>query len=156
MHSVLTINGGSSSIKFALYQTVEPLKRTLYGKVDRIGLSGTNLTFNDPTTNQQDSRNLAAFNHKSTANFLIDWLEEQNGFKSVRAVGHRVVHGMQHTAPELVTQELLDELHRISPSDPDHLPREIELIEAFRQRHPKLPQVACFDTSVHRTMPRVA
>ena len=63
---------------------------------------------------------------------------------------------MQHTAPELVTQELLDELHRISPCDPDHLPSEIELIEAFRQRHPKLPQVACFDTAFHRTMPRVA
>jgi acetate kinase len=63
---------------------------------------------------------------------------------------------MQHTAPELVTQELLDELRRISPYDPDHLPSEIELIETFRQRHPKLPQVACFDTAFHRTMPRVA
>ena len=95
---ILTINGGSSSIKFALYQAGEPLKRELYGKVDRIGLSGTNLTFNDPATNQQDSRNLAAADHKSAANFLIDWLEEQNGFESVRAVGHRVVHGMKHTA----------------------------------------------------------
>jgi len=55
-----------------------------------------------------------------------------------------------------VTQELLDELHRLRPYDPEHLPREIELIEAFRQRHPKLPQVACFDTAFHRTMPRVA
>jgi acetate kinase len=63
---------------------------------------------------------------------------------------------MQHTEPELVTQELLDELHRIRPYDPDHLPHEIELIEAFRQRHPKLLQVACFDTAFHRTMPRVA
>ena len=78
------------------------------------------------------------------------------GFESVRAVGHRVVHGMKHTAPERVTPELLDELRRISPFDPDHLPREIELIEAFRQRHPKLPQVACFDTAFHRAMPRVA
>ena len=51
---------------------------------------------------------------------------------------------------------MLDELHRISPYDPDHLPREIELIETFRQRHPKLPQVACFDTAFHHTMPRVA
>ena len=154
--SVLTINGGSSSIKFALYQFDEPLERKLYGKVDRIGLSGTNLTFHDPTRNQQDSRSIAAADHKSAANFLIDWLAEQNGFESVRAVGHRVVHGMQHTAPELVTQELLDELHRLRPYDPDHLPREIELIEVFRQRHPKLPQVACFDTAFHRTMPRVA
>src|SRR6202453_174043 len=63
---------------------------------------------------------------------------------------------MQHTAPEMVTQELLDELHRISPYDPDHLPGEIELIEAFRQRHPQLPQLACFDTAFHQSMPRVA
>jgi acetate kinase len=153
---ILTINGGSSSIKFALYQVGEPLKRGLEGKIDRIGLSGTNLTFHDPTKKQPVSRKLAAADHKSAANSLIDWLEKQNGFESVRAVGHRVVHGMQHTAPEVVTQELLDELHRISPNDPDHLPREIELIETFRRRHPKLPQVACFDTAFHQTMPRVA
>ncbi|HEY5119074.1 MAG TPA: hypothetical protein VII90_06425 [Anaerolineales bacterium] len=146
---ILTINGGSSSIKFVLYQTGEPLERRLYGKIDRIGLPGTNLTFNDPTKNQQDSRSIAASDHKAAASVLIDWLEEQNSFASVPAVGHRVVHGMQHTAPELVTQELLDELHRLRPYDPEHLPREIELIEAFRQRHPKLPQVACFDTAFH-------
>ena len=154
--TVLTINGGSSSIKFVLYQTGEPLERRLYGKVDRIGLSGTNLTFHDGTGKPQKSHNLVASDHKSAAKFLIDWLEEQDGFASVQAVGHRVVHGMKHTEPELVTQELLDELHRLRPYDPDHLPREIELIEAFRQRHPQLPQVACFDTAFHRAMPRVA
>jgi len=153
---ILTINGGSSSIKFALYQVGEALERGLYGKIDRIGLSGTNLTFNDSATNHQDSSHLATSDHKSAAISLIDWLEEQNDFESVRAIGHRVVHGMKHTAPVLVTQDLLDELHRIRLYDPDHLPREIELIEAFRQRYPKLPQVACFDTAFHRDMPRVA
>ena len=153
---ILTINDGSSSIKFALYQTGEPPERKLYGKVDRIGLPGANLTFSDPTGKQQDSLGIAVSDHTSAVNFLMGWLQEQDGFASVRAVGHRVVHGMQHTAPELVNQELLDELHRLRPYDPEHLPREIELIEAFRQRHPKLPQVACFDTAFHRTMPRVA
>src|ERR1035441_2229362 len=154
--NILTINGGSSSIKFALYAAVKPLKRGLHGTVDRIGLSGTNLTFNDPAKKRTESRSLAAADHKSAANFLIDWLETQPDFAAVKAVGHRVVHGMKHIQPEVVTQDLLDELHRISPYDPDHLPREIELIEAFRQRHPKLPQVACFDTAFHQTMPRVA
>jgi acetate kinase len=153
---ILAINGGSSSIKFAFYQVGEPLERGLHGTVDRIGLSGTNLTLHDPAKQQPESRSLAAPDHKSAANSLIDWLEKQHDFETVRAVGHRVVHGMQHTAPEVVTQALLDELHRISPNDPDHLPREIELIETFRQRHPKLPQVACFDTAFHQTMPRVA
>ena len=153
---VLTINGGSSSIRFALFRIEEPLKRGLYGKVDRIGLSGTNLAFHDPTRNQPESRSIAASDHKSAANLLIDWLEAQDSFESVEAVGHRVVHGMKHIQPEIVTQDLLDELRRIRPYDPDHLPREIELIEAFRRRHPKLPQVACFDTAFHCTMPRVA
>ncbi|HEY8887726.1 MAG TPA: acetate/propionate family kinase [Gallionella sp.] len=153
---ILTINGGSSSIKFALYRVDEPLQRRLYGKVDRIGLSGTNLTFHGPDGKPQPGLGFVASDHKSAANFLIDWLEKRDGFTSIVAVGHRVVHGMKHTAPELVSRELLDELDRIRPYDPEHLPREIELIETFRQRYPKLPQVACFDTAFHRTMPRVA
>jgi acetate kinase len=153
---ILTINGGSSSIKFAMYRADQELKRGLYGNVDRIGVSGANLTFSDPATNRHDIRNLAVFDHTSAANLLIDWLEEENHLQSVLAVGHRVVHGMQHVEPELVTKELLDELRSISPCDPDHLPSEIELIEIFRKRHPTLPQVACFDTAFHRTIPRVA
>jgi acetate kinase len=154
--SILTINGGSSSIKFALYEAVNPLKRGLYGTVDRIGLSGTNLKFHEADGKPEISCKLVAADHKSAANSLIDWLEKQIDFKSVKGVGHRVVHGIKHTEPELVTKKLLDELRRISPNDPDHLPREIELMETFRQRHPKLPQVACFDTAFHQTMPRVA
>ncbi len=153
---ILTINGGSSSIKFALYQIGEPLVRTLHGKIDRIGLPGTSLEFNDSIRNQQDISSFVASDPKSVANSLIDWLEGQHGFTLVRAVGHRVVHGMKHTEPVITTQELLDELYHIVPYDPEHLPREIELIEAFRQRHPKLPQVACFDTAFHQAMPRVA
>ncbi|MDQ2773765.1 MAG: acetate/propionate family kinase, partial [Acidobacteriota bacterium] len=153
---ILTINAGSSSIKFALYQASEPLKRGLHGEIERIGLAGTRLTFEDPDKNRHDTRCLRAPDHKFAANFLIDWIEEQNGFESVHAVGHRVVHGMHHTEPELVTPELLDELRTISPYDPEHLPSEIELIETFRWRHPKLTQVACFDTAFHHTMPRVA
>ncbi len=156
MQFILTINAGSSSIKFALYDMHEPLQRTLHGNIDRIGLSDTTLTFKDPTRTQSDSHRLAAADQESPANFLIDWLEERNALESVKAVGHRTVHGMRHTAPERITPELLDELHRISPYAPEHLPREIELMEAFRRRRPNLPQIACFDTAFHSTMPRVA
>ena len=154
--TLLTINGGSSSIKFALFQAGEPLRRTRHGKIDRIGLPETTLTYNDPATDQTVSRRITAADQKSGADALIDWLEQQKEFASVKAVGHRVVHGMTHTEPERVTPELLEELHHISPNDPDHLPREIELMETFRRRHPNLPQVACFDTAFHQTMPRVA
>ena len=155
-YSLLTINGGSSSIRFALFDGGEPLRRLLDGKVDRVGLSGTNLTFKDATGQLQNSRTIDSSDRHSAVGFLLDWLEKQQAFASVKAVGHRVVHGMTHSEPERVTSELLDELHRITPYDPDHLPLEIELIEAFRQRHPGLPQVACFDTAFHRNMPRVA
>src|SRR5271165_4947270 len=152
--SLLTINGGSSSIRFGLYDEGEPSRRLLDGKVDRVGLAGTNLTFKDSTGQSQDSLTIAS--HRSAVAFLLDWLESQQVFASVEAVGHRVVHGMTHSEPERITPELLDELRDVTPYDPDHLPLEIELIEAFRQRHPTLPQVACFDTAFHRTMPRVA
>jgi len=153
---VLTINGGSSSIKFALYQAGESLEQSFHGTVDRIGLPGTNLTFSDSTGNHIGSLILESSDTKSASNFLIDWLKEQIDFSLISGVGHRVVFGMKHTDPERITQELLNELHHISPYDTDHLPAEIELIEALRQRNPKLPQVACFDTAFHRTMPRVA
>lgn len=153
---ILTINGGSSSIKFAAYRVDQPLERTLSGKIDRIGTDETILTFTNPAGEDEQNRKLTSSDHKSAANFLLDWLEEEIAFESVRAVGHRVVHGMQHTAPELITPELLEELHRLTPFDPEHLPSEIELIEAFRQRHPQLPQIACFDTAFHRDMRRVA
>ena len=153
---ILTINGGSSSIKFALFKAGKILTRSLHGKIDRIGLKDSKLIFYDEKGNQKDALKVKASDHHSAANFLIDWLEKQIDFSLVMGVGHRVVFGMKHTEPELITQNLLDELHRISPYDPDHLPAEIELIEAFSQRHPKLAQVACFDTAFHCTMPRVA
>ena len=154
--SVLAINGGSSSIRFARFDESEPLRCLLDGKVDRVGLSGTNLTIKDFTGLAHDSRTIGPADHHSAAAFLLDWLETQQMFASIKAVGHRVVNGMTHSEPEVITPKLLDELHRITPHDPDHLPLEIGLIEAIRQRHPALPQVARFDTAFHRTMPRVA
>jgi acetate kinase len=86
----------------------------------------------------------------------LDWLAGLPSFTSIKAVGHRIVHGMKYSEPERVTPKLLAELHRITPYAPDHLPREIGLIEAFHRCHPGLAQVACFDTAFHRSMPPVA
>jgi acetate kinase len=153
---VLTINGGSSSIRFAVYEVHASPRRLFNGKIDRIGLKGTNLVVNDLAGKRQPVRRLAATDHSKAAEFLLDWLETQPAFMSVKAVGHRVVHGMKHSKPERISPKLIAELRRIMPYDPDHLRREIGLIEAFALRHPRLPQVACFDTAFHRTMPRVA
>lgn len=153
---ILTINGGSSTIKFALYQIDDSLSCLLHGNIDRIGMKNSVLTFTDEKDHQKNTLAVESSDYPSASNFLIDWLEKKDEFSSVKAIGHRVVHGMKHTEPELVTLTLLDELHRIIPYDPDHLPAEISLIEFFHQRHPKLPQVACFDTAFHTSMPRVA
>lgn len=153
---ILTLNGGSSSIKFALYETGSPMQQGLSGKIDRIGLSETILSFNDSLRNHQGSHAIDVSDYSSAVNFLLDWLDQQSGFDHVNAVGHRIVHGMKHAEPELISQPLLDELHRISSYDPEHLPGEIELIEKIAQRYPHLPQVACFDTAFHHTLPRVA
>ena len=148
MTRVLAINGGSSSIRFALYENGDPLRRVLHGKLDRVGLTFTDAG-NAPATIAHDD-------HRSPVAFLLDWLAAQPDFADVKAVGHRVVHGMAHSKPVVVTPGLLDELRGITPYAPEHLPLEIELIEALQQRRPGLPQVACFDTAFHRTMPRVA
>ena len=153
---VLTLNGGSSSIKFAFYTVGEPPERGLSGHIDRIGLSDPTLTFTNPAARQPSSFAVKATDQSSAVSFLIDWLEKQPDFTFVEAVGHRVVHGLEHTQPERITPDLLTELRRITSVDPDHLPGEIALIEAIQTRYPQLLQIACFDTAFHRTLPRVA
>ena len=113
--TILTINGGSSSIKFALYQSNKSFIRLLHGNIDRIGLSDSNLTFSNGEENQKETVQVELNDHQSAANFLIDWLEKKIDFSSILGVGHRVVHGMHHTKPEIITAELLDELHNITP-----------------------------------------
>jgi acetate kinase len=158
MANVLTINGGSSSIRFALYDTRAIATKLLGGKIDRIGLPGCAMVVDEMCHGATSRTETAvdAADHRSAAAYLMDWLGSQSSFAAIRAVGHRVVHGMQHSSPERVTPGLLAELKKIIPYDPQHLPREIELIETVGRVHPGLEQVACFDTAFHRTMPRVA
>ncbi len=154
--SILVINGGSSSIKFAVYENGKSLERGLSGHINRIGLTDTALTFTDPATNQPGGCPVDGGNYSGAVKFLVHWLEKQPVFNSIKIVGHRVVHGREHTEQERITPPLLEELRQISRYAPDHLPGEIELIDAFRKRQPNLAQIACFDTAFHRTMPRVA
>jgi acetate kinase len=153
---ILTINGGSSSIRFAVYEAAAEPRRRLHGKVERIGLRDTRLIVQDAAGGSGLHRRLAATGHRSAVAALLQWLESQPLFTAINAVGHRVVHGMSRAAPARVTPRLLAELRRTRPYDPEHLPREIEMMEAIRRRHPRLPQVACFDTAFHRTTPRIA
>ena len=155
---ILSLNGGSSSIKFALYQAGHTLERLLGGQIDRIGHGYSQLAFKH-ADKRQGSHEVAAADHREAVSSLMAWLASSEGLGSmdaIDAIGHRVVHGMGRTEPATVTPELVVELRGITSSDPDHLPGEIALMEAFRQSHPRLPQVACFDTAFHCHMPRVA
>lgn len=155
--SVLALNAGSSSIRFALFRPDDPPTRKLGGKLDRIGLPDSRLTFADAIRGQRDSRVVAAADHASAATLLLDWLDERVGLSSLAAAGHRIAHGgPRYAEPQRVTPELVDELRRISAFAPGHLPPEIALIDALGARAPRMPQVACFDTAFHRGMPRVA
>ena len=129
--TILTLNAGSSSLKYALYVDGE---RVAAATVDRIG------------TETEDH-----------AAALEKALAAAGDYGPLGAVGHRIVHGGERfVAPARVDDDVLAELHRLSALDPDHLPAEIALIEAMRARAKDTPQVACFDTAFHASMPRVS
>ncbi|HVB98396.1 MAG TPA: acetate/propionate family kinase [Candidatus Dormibacteraeota bacterium] len=154
---ILTINGGSSSIKFAVFDAGDSLRRILDGRIDRIGLPEATLRVKGVDQADNLSRLVTAPDHTSAVSVLVDWIEERNGRDGLTAVGHRVVHGgPKYYKPQRINREMVEELRRLSPFDPDHMPEEILLAEAFHRRFPDLPQVACFDTAFHHDLPRVA
>jgi acetate kinase len=153
---IAVVNGGSSSIKFAIFSVGAPLRRMVDGTVELSGPTGPHLTFTDRTGPLPEPCTLQIPAAASPTAFLLEWLQSHPAFGSVAAVGHRVVHGMQHCDPAVVTPALLQELRGMQSLDPDHLPLEIELMEVLAQQCPALPQLACFDTAFHRGMPRVA
>jgi acetate kinase len=154
---ILTINGGSSSIKFALFEASDGLRRILEGGIERIGQPGATLRVKGVDSGDAFERPVAAPDHTAAVGVLMDWIEERGWRAGLSAVGHRVVHGgPKYSQPQRITADMVEDLHQLSPFDPDHLPEEILLTEAFHRRFPDLPQVACFDTAFHHDMPRVA
>ena len=151
---ILTMNGGSSSIKFAVFELADSLNRILGGSIDQIGLPNTTLRVKGVSQADNFSRPVEAHNHTEAVGILMDWIEERCGKDGLTAVGHRVVHGgPKYNKPQRITEEMVHELRQLSPFDPEHLPEEILLTEAFHRRFPDLPQVACFDTAFHHDLP---
>ena len=118
MPNVLAINGGSSSIRFAVFEARRPPMRLLQGKIERIGSDAASLTVDQGVDSLPTRIKVEIEEHATAIDFLMDWMELQPWFKTLGGVGHRVVHGMLHTDPERVTTELLDELKGIIPFDP--------------------------------------
>jgi acetate kinase len=154
---VLTINGGSSSIKFALFEASHAMRQILVGRIEGVGLPQGGLVIKGLKKTDNFSRPVVVPDHTAAVNVLMDWVQERIGLRALTAVGHRVVHGgPKYWEPQRITPAMVEELHQLSPFDPEHLPEEILLTEAFHRRFPNLAQIACFDTAFHHDMPRVA
>jgi len=116
-------------------------------------------TFTVQGTNRADalSHPVSAPDHTAAVGVLVDWVEGQIASGALAAIGHRVVHGgPAYWETQRITPTMIETLHQLSPFDPEHLPEEILLTEAFHRRFPDVPQIACFDTAFHHDMPRVA
>jgi len=157
--AILVVNAGSSSIKFALYPFARGDEKTpiFSGEIDGIGdaarlivndASGkfvTNAAIDEPPT------------HHGALSALLKWIAAHSGGIELVAAGHRVVHGGgKFTGPAKITAKVMKKLEALSPLAPLHQPHNLAAITALSKLHPKLPQVACFDTSFHTTQPAIA
>lgn len=154
--SIVVINGGSSTLKFALFQASASPVRELSGSIDRIGTPNGTITWVRGDTGTAEHRRITASDHVACLEPLLACIKDPLAQNPLVAIGHRVVHGGRYREPQLVTPAVMEELQRLRGYDPEHLPAEIELIREFGRRYPHLPQVACFDTAFHSNMPRVA
>ncbi len=153
---ILTINGGSSSIKFALFDVGESLQRIVGGGIERIGLPDATLRVKGLNLTDDFSRLVTAPDYKTAIDVLMNWIKERVG-DALTAVGHRVVHGgPKYSKPQRISAKMIEDLHMFSSFDPEHMLEEILLIETFHYQFPNVPQVACFDTAFHYDLPRVA
>jgi len=152
--SILAINAGSSSIKFGLFEVTQVPVQVISGKIQRIGSKDASFTVkhNDKIMTEE----IAFISFPAASTFLIDWLERQNWFPSLSAIGHRLVYGMKRTGAEIITGGLLEELNDMVGLDPEHLPAEIYIVQTFQKKYPRLIQAACFDTAFHSSIPLVA
>jgi acetate kinase len=153
----LTINGGSSSLKIAVFVADGTLAKVVSGRVERIGRAGSRLILRDSSGALREETPIEVPDQAAAADLVLDRLGRDPGLDAISAVGHRVVHGGDaFVEPARISVEMIEGLRRIAPLDPEHLPGEVTLIEAFGRAIPGVPQVACFDTAFHRTMSRSA
>ena len=159
--TLLVLNAGSSSLKFALHPAAReadggPICR---GLVDGIGGRGNLRVYSTADTQRAADSvlDVAASDHQEALQLVLDWLERNYGELDLVAAGHRVVHGgSEFAAPVILDDAVLARLESLIPLSPLHQPHSLAAIRALERLRPGLPQVACFDTAFHRTMPELA
>src|ERR1700678_1619668 len=157
--SILTINAGSSSLKFALFDAGLMLTETARGEIENLD-SAPHFVARDgagATVAEQHWPAGLADSFATVLGALLTFAESHRGQGGLKAVGHRVVHGgALHIAPVLITPALLTDLLSLTKLDPLHMPHNLAPMHAIAASHPGLAQVACFDTAFHHTLPPVA
>jgi len=156
--AILVFNAGSSSLKFAVYQSQPELALACRGLVELVGAEqhfkaseASGVVLVEERWTPKDQHFQPVLEH------VLGWIENWLGDVPLAAVGHRVVHGgPTHFEPEFVTPELLDALTKLVPIAPLHEPHALSPIRIVAAIRKDLPQVACYDTGFHRTMPMVA
>lgn len=141
---ILTLNAGSSSLKFAVFDGASPILR---GAID----TGHKQIQTDTTKSWPWPYGIEA----DGLTRLLAWIDDHDGHAPVSSVGHRVVHGGDRTGPARVNAGLIADLDALTPLAPLHQPHSLAAIRVLMGTHPHLPQVACFDTSFHHTMDAV-
>lgn len=153
---ILTINSGSSSIKFALFTNKNMPESLMTGELRQVLSDSPVFTHTDLVTGIEKTSSIKVSGQIAVIAYFISWLKKQVFFDDIKAIGHRVVHGLEHDRPAVVTPGLLAELHSIASLDPEHMPAGIKLIEAFLKLNEGIKQIVCFDTSFHFNMPEIA
>jgi acetate kinase len=150
--ALLTINAGSSSIKFALFRA-DDLHVIVTGQVERIG-GEPKFEAHDGTGREIKSRSWpqgASRSYEEIFDDLLKWVEAHLGRAQLVGVGHRVVHGGRNlTKPVILTPDVVAEIENLIPLAPLHQPHSVHAIKAITGLRPHLPQIACFDTAFHR------
>jgi acetate kinase len=156
---IVTLNAGSSSLKLALFETWPAIAPILTGALSGIG-EHPRFTAHDAKGNHlidRDWPNDANAPHEKFLTEILDCITSHTGGKNLQAAGHRIVHGgAAHSGPARITPELLSELKKLVPLAPLHQPHNLAAIRALAKLRPSLPQVACFDTAFHHTLPTLA
>jgi len=157
--SILTINAGSSSLKFALFDAGAMLAEQARGEIENLDTAPHFIARDGAGAMlvEQHFHAGAANGFETALAALLTFADAHRGQGCLKAVGHRVVHGgAVHSKPALVTPVLLEDLQSLTALDPLHMPHNLAPIRAIAASHPGLPQIACFDTAFHHTLPAVA
>jgi acetate kinase len=153
--SILGLNTGSSSVKFALFDAADYLTATVRGEIENLD-STPHMTARDVAGKVLAEKHLPE-GFDLSLHAVLDFADQNLGRGGLAAVGHRVVHGgVDHVEPEMITPALLAALEALTPLDPLHMPLNLAAMRAVAAGRPALRQVACYDTAFHHTMPLVA